>query len=171
MKKNSDTALKKHIKPSLMVGLSVLAFMARQSALAQTLTLSCPQDLSFGNFTAGTCAANVTIDPSGSRVVGACVGAGGAPFSNARCNISQSFPFTPVQLTVPGVLTLNNTGSTSSMSVTCFQLVSDTGGCANNSVTTTTAFATIPVGATLNIKANQPGGTYTGNFTVTANFI
>lgn len=159
------------VKPAIMVGLSVLAIMARQSAAAQSLTLSCPQDLSFGNFTAGTCAADVTIDPSGSRTVGACVSAGGAPFSNARCNISQSFPFTPVQLTVPSNVVLNNTGSTSSMSVTCFQLVSDTGGCTNSTVTTTTAFATIPIGATLNIKANQPGGTYTGNFTVTANFI
>ena len=141
------------------------------ATIVQPITITKTVDMSFGNVavrvgTGGT----VVLAPGGSRTTG---GAGGVTLpatpgtvAAASFTVSGDANRTFV-LTLPSSTTLSDGGTPShSMTVNTFtsNLTNNTDGTLSN------GSATVNVGATLNVSANQFAGNYTGTFSVTVNY-
>lgn len=100
-----------------------------------------------------TCGAGLTCPQSGDR---AALVVTGAP--NFR-----------VSVTGPSATVLSD-GQGNSMTVDGFNIGADGGGAASAFRLDTLGLATLYVGATLHVGANQPAGAYSGTFTVTASY-
>lgn len=152
----------------LIIGISTIALAAVQAKTVTAQVLSCPQPLIYGNYTV-TCptASTAKIAPSGTRSVTGCLTTGGAPFNKAICNVSQSFPFKTIQISVPSNSKITRTAGAETMPLTSFNLVTDANG---PTYTTSLPFITVPIGATLQVGSNPVGGDYQGTFTVNAVF-
>ena len=153
-----------------MVGLSLLAASAAVAAAgpAAAQNINCFQTIIFGSFMECSGAGTVTIDPTGTRTTGGapCLSVSG-PSSRGRCLVTGSFfPVRPMQVVITAP-TFTITNGTANMNVNGFDL--NTAG--NGPTVTITAFiSVVNVGATLNVNANQPEGSYTGVATITVNF-
>ena len=154
----------KQKKKKILVSLSVMT-LASLGSVGQVgaQTINCPQPLSYGNIVTCGVAGSVTVTPSGTRSMTGCLSSGGAPFSNGRCIVTQSFPFRPIQISVPASAVITN--GTSSMAINNFNLITDAGGA---TVTRTAPLVNIPLGADMSVGASQPGGSYSGTVTITA---
>ncbi len=167
MQKNKK--ILKKLPLGLAVSISAIALSnIALSNIAKAQVLSCPQPMLFGNFTV-TCGAASTavLTPSGNRSVSGCLTTGGAPFNNASCNVSQSFPFQLIQISVPANSQITRTAGTETMPLVSFNIVTDANG---PTYTTSLPFITVPIGATLQVGASPTGGDYQGQFTVNAVF-
>ncbi len=132
------------------------------------------QDLEFGDIIASNTAGSVRIDAVGNRTAtgGVTLAGGGhqvARFAglgsfNRQVNIAMSA--TPIWITGPGApMRVRNfeIGSTPTV-------ILGTAPLRFRIVTPTGAF-NFPLGATLDVGANQAGGEYSGNFTVILNYL
>lgn len=143
---------------------ALLALLAAPSIQAQTL--NCPQPMIFGTLSIFcTSASSVTLNPDGTRSVTGCFSLEAAPFSEATCTVSQSFPFKTIQVDVPSTYTLTSGGN--SMSLASFNLVTNGNG---PTYLTSAPFTSVPIGATLSHGVNPQAGSYSGTFTVNAVF-
>lgn len=158
------TKNKNHKKPSqFLVTLSLATVLSVFADEAQAQNLNCIEPLVFGEIIPCGAAGTVTVRPDNS-VTQSCVTLGGSPTSRARCTVTQSFPFRPIQLNVTTpVVNISNGGN--NMSVTNFNVLTNSGG---TQATITAPFADFPIGATVNVGATQADGSYTGTFGVTA---
>lgn len=150
-----------------LVGLSLLAASAMGGmAPAAAQNVNCFQSLIFGTVTACGGAGTVTVNPAGARSTGGCATVSG-PSSRGRCLLIGSFfPVRPMQVSITAP-TFTITNGTSNMNVNNFDL--NTAGA--GPTTTITAFiATVNIGATLNLGANQADGDYSGSATINVNF-
>ena len=143
------------------VKLSVTALIATLPSKAIAQTLTCVSPLIFGQIIPCGAAGSVTVRPDNSRTT-SCVTASG-PFSRARCNVGQSFPFRPIQFSVT-TPTVTVTNGTANMSVSSFNIITNAGGCCT---TQTTPSLDVPIGATISVGSTQASGSYTGTFGVT----
>lgn len=120
-------------------------------------------DLNFGNIVAGTATGTVTVDTEGNRTSST-----GITLPNATPGDFHAAEFTVTGLanatyaiTLPDDNTVTISGPGEDMTVTGFTSNPDgTGVLAGGT-------QTLSVGATLNVGANQPAGTYEGSFSVT----
>ena len=142
----------------------LLAFLLAAPANAQTLF--CPEPLVFGGVIPSGVAGTVTVRPNNSRVTTGGVSVDGRPFGNARCILQQPFPFQTVHISVAAPASINN--GTVSLSINSFSVAATGNG---PSFTTAAGFATIPIGATLNVTPSPAAGAYTGAFTIYANYL
>ena len=149
-----------HKKSLVTLSLTTLTALFPSEVFAQSL--NCVNPLVFGEIVTCGSAGSVTVRPDGSSTA-SCVSVSG-PISRARCIVTQSFPFRPIQFSVDAA-TFTITNGTSNMNVNGFNIITATGGCCT---TQTIPFLDVPIGATLNVGATQANGTYTGNFGVTA---
>lgn len=149
----------KHNK-KLFVKLSAATLLALIPQGAKAQSLNCFDPLLFGSITPCGAAGTVTISPSNSQST-SCVAAT-APYSRARCIVTQLFPFRPIQIQITSPSFLISSGG-NNMNVNAFNIISDAGG---PSTTITAPFVNIPIGATLNVGSTQASGTYTGTFTI-----
>lgn len=152
-------------KTGLLVRLSALAFLGLCGRTAAAQALNCPQPLLFGAVINCGTSNTVVLTPGNNRTVNGCLTAGGAPFANARCIATQNSPDS-IQVSIPAPTYILSAGP-NTMKINNFDIVVTGNGPA---YTSTTLVFTVPIGATLNVKANQPAGSYTGSFTVNANF-
>ncbi|NTW63472.1 MAG: DUF4402 domain-containing protein [Chlorobiaceae bacterium] len=118
-------------------------------------------DLAFGNIIAGPSAGTVTINPFGS---------GARSFTTVTG--TNLLPFGPAQFKVTGDANANYTVSLPSSDITIY---SGTNTMTVDAFTKTVTTGTLTggsdvfrVGGTLHVGANQPSGTYSGTFNVTA---
>jgi hypothetical protein len=150
--------------------LSAMLLLAGREACAQQVgTLTTTGNLDFGRFVAGA-GGTVIMSPAGGKPTGTggvivlnSPSAGAATFSVGKSGSGK--PLKTVVFSLPSNTDVRLTSGSNSMAVTNF--VSSPAAGVSNSVTTTTA---VSVGATLNVGANQPPGTYSGSFTLIANF-
>lgn len=147
-------------------GMLMSLTLAPLRAAAQDI--NCGQPIIFGTMVACTGASEVTIQPSGARSKTGCVtlvpGFGRA----GKCNFID-FTGGAVDVSAPSSVVLNRDGGGATMQLTDFNLLNDDGG-RSIVITNPSSTPTIPVGATLNIQANQPSGAYSGSFTITTNY-
>ncbi len=157
---------KQIIKISAVLLTSIIA----NPAPAQAQTLSCPQSLLFGNYTTCASSQSATISPNNVRTTTGCLSAGGAPFSRARCIVTQTFPLKNIVFTITATTAkLNHTTAAASMTVNNFKCMTSSVKCTSASpVKSATFFLSIPIGATMNVGNPQTSGSYTGTFTVNA---
>lgn len=147
----------------------VLAGAGAEPAAAQRIRSL--NDLNFGMMAACAVPGSVTIAPQdGSRSTTSCINPLGGVYNAGRFWIfTRSFQFRQVVLSAwPATAVLSNAAG-DTMSVDDFNLVTDAGGPAHT--ITVRFFDDFHVGARLNLKAMQPGGTYSGSYSISANYL
>ena len=152
-------------QPKVLLTCSLALSLMPNAVQAQSI--SCFQNLNLGSIVACPATADtVRLAPTGGTTAGGCSSAGGSPL-RGRCLLQGQFsPVRVMQVTIAAA-TVAITNGTSNMNMTNFDWNTTAGG----PTTTVTAFiTTVDLGATLNVKAAQPGGTYIGSFTVTVNY-
>ena len=145
----------------IQLSLTSLAAIFPMKSFAQSL--SCPQQLVFGQVITCGSPGTVTVNPDGTSS-SSCVTASG-PVSRARCVVTQSFPFRPIQFSISGT-SFNISNGTTNMAVNNFNMFTNSGGCCTT--TQTVPLLDVPIGARLNVGATQAQGNYSGSFGVTA---
>ncbi len=145
---------------------------ASGTVIGSTGQLTQARALSFGNFAAGT-GGTVTVDGSTFNNSGATAGggvtlAGGSP-NTGYFQFSGGIPSTAYTIVLPGSATLNNGGNTLIMDqfVARDQLGIDP--TVPGAVLAGSGNIDFTVGATLNVVAGSPAGTYSGTYAVTLN--
>ena len=165
-RKNGGKSGKNRVKN--MVGLSVLAAsalgVAMPAALAQSV--NCFQTMIFGSIIPCAGGGTVSIDPAGTRTTGGCISVTG-PSARGRCLLVGSFfPIRPMQVSITAP-TFTITNGTANMNVNGFDLSTAGNG---PTITITSFIATVNIGATLNVGANQAPGNYSGTATINVNY-
>lgn len=155
----------------LAAGLATLlcGIAASRPAAAQSITsVSKTADLSFGSLIAGT-GGTVTLNASASPTRSATGGVVPISLSQFPSTVSAAaFTVTATSgnsysISLPSsAVTLSSGGNT--MTLTGFT------SSPSGSIFVGTGTATLYVGGTLNVSANQPAGTYSGSFSVTINY-
>ena len=147
---------------------ALLLFAGREVCAQQVGTLTNTRGLDFGKFVAGT-GGTVVMSPAGARSR-----TGGVILLNSASANSASFavgksgggkPLKTVSFSLPSDSAVRLTSGSNSMAVTTF-VSSPAAGISNNMSST----PTVTVGATLQVGANQAPGTYSGSFSLIANF-
>ncbi|MCB1530567.1 MAG: DUF4402 domain-containing protein [Rhodospirillales bacterium] len=154
---------KKHIKNKLIKIAALSVALCPLPVKGQSI--NCIQPMVFGDIVPCGTAGTVTVNPDGSSATGGCVTVGGAPQANARCVVTQGFPFRPIQVSVTSPTFTMNNGGAGVMNVNGFNLITNGGGYTK---TVTAPFVNVPIGATANVGANQAAGTYSGSFIFSA---
>ena len=153
---------KKHHR-NLLVNLLLTTLVALSPSKVWAQTLSCFDNLIFGQIVTCGGAGTVTVRPDNSQVE-TCVTVN-PPTSRARCIVTQSFPFRPIQISINAPTYVINNGGAGNMNVNAFNIITN----ANGPTSTITApFVSVPIGATLSVGGTQATGTYTGTFGITA---
>lgn len=145
----------------LLIPLSLTTLVAVFPSESFAQSINCVNNLVFGPIITCGAAGTVTVRPDNTST-SSCVTASG-PVARARCIVTQSFPFRPIQFSVATAATITN--GTANMSVTGFNIITNAGG---TSTTQTVPALDVPIGATLNVGGTQAAGTYSGSFGVTA---
>jgi hypothetical protein len=166
------------ILAAVMLSFTAATFAQASSTATATATIVVPisisaatANMSFGNViqTAPAAIASVTLDPatglaSYSNATASATPALTAAITRATFTVSGT-PGAAYSIGLPASVTLNGPG-TNTMTANAFSSSPATPGALSAAGT-----QTLYIGATLNLIANQAGGTYTsGNFTVTVNY-
>jgi hypothetical protein len=147
---------------------AVLLFAGREACAQQVGTLTNTRGLDFGKFVART-GGTVVISPTGARTsTGAVILVNSSSANSASFTVGSSGngkPVKTVTFSLPSDTAVRLTSGSDSMAVTTF-VSSPAAGISNNFSST----PTVTVGATLQVGANQAPGTYSGSFSLIANF-
>lgn len=168
----------KQITKFLAIAVVMLAFAGTVQAQTATatsnaaaviiapLSITNTAGLHFGTIMRSATAGTVTIATDGTRssLGGVTLSALAPAHSAAAFNVEGESGRT-VTITLPASTTIVN-AATDDMIVDAFVSNPDDA----NPVTLTGAATVLQVGATLNVDANQPSGTYTGTFNVSVNY-
>jgi hypothetical protein len=156
-------------KIGLLGVLVPLSFIPKPANAMLTIAITATVELNFGTMDvagAGTVVMNTTNGRSVTGGVTAITGAGLE--SSGVLSISGSTGLAiDLSMTAASYSVSNGGGAT--MAVNNFNLVTNAGG-ATETITLTSNPTNFPFGATLNVGAGQAAGTYTGTFTVNANY-
>lgn len=159
---------KRSVRLSLMAAASVAAFPGFLPDLAQAQAIDCVQPILFGSVVPCTAAAGtVTVNPDDSTSSSpGCMSVVGTQLKG-RCLVTGSFfPVMVMDVSVTNPTTVITSGG-NNMNVTNANLQTPGGG----PTTSISAYlTTVAVGATLNVGANQAGGSYSGNYTLSVNY-
>lgn len=162
-------------KTATLVTLSVVSMIALARATAQAQTLNCNIPMDFG--TVINCAGGGTlrIDPeTGAPSVTGCIATapGGFGITQASCTVSQTgFPPDPIQVSLTAASFNINDGGNSMVvdDISMINPSAPTGG-PGPVITITALNGVVDLGATLNVGASQPSGSYSGTGGVIAVF-
>lgn len=146
-----------------LLGGQALAATANSSAAATIVTpiaITNTQGLSFGDVFAGTAVSTIVLDNAGGRAVGIGDAALGATAGSAAAFDVTGEVSAAYSINLP-VAAVTLTSGSDTMTVNSF--TTDGTG-----VLSAGGAETINVGATLNVAASQPSGSYAGTFTVEA---
>lgn len=153
-----------------VLGLIPLTFWVQPAHAMLTITLTATQDLNFGTITAGGGAGTVRIDVAGARTVtGGVTEITGGGFQAQSIIAITGSTGVPIDVSMGAASYTVNNGAGDTMAVNTFQIETNGGGTAQT-ITLGATSSTFPVGATLNVGAGQAAGTYTGTFTINANY-
>jgi len=120
--------------------------------------------LVFGDMTAGALGGAVILDPDGRRISSGTVSLNSASVSSPATLRLSGVPNGTYTIILPSSVILSD-GGANNMIVTGFTSNPDAGGQLNGS-----GVATVKVGGTLNVGANQGFGNYSGSMTIVINY-
>ena len=142
---------------------------AMSAILLTPITVSGTQVLHFGSMTA-TNAGTMLIDTTGARTPGGAVSAvAGGNLEQAGVLSISAATGVAIDLSMAATSFTVTDGGGNTMVVNNFNLRTNAGGTAET-ITLVASPTTVPLGATLNVGAAQVTGTYTGTYTVNANY-
>ncbi|MBI1328093.1 MAG: DUF4402 domain-containing protein [Alphaproteobacteria bacterium] len=125
--------------------------------------------LHFGTITHSAAGTVVLDTASGRSVTGGVTAITGAGLEQSGSVLVTGASGLPIDLTITAAATVNDGGG-NTMTVNAFNLRTNAGG--TQEVVTLTAAGTlaVPFGGTLIVAGTEPAGTYTGTFSVIANY-
>lgn len=162
--------MKRIFDKTTLVTLSLLSLVGPLRGTAMAAQLTCKVPIVFGTATPCNAPGSFTVSPQGVRSgASGCVTLLPGNYSQGAClanttNISN----TMIQLTVPASDTISSGADT--MVVNKIVMATSGGAVTGAAITVSGIQAAIEVGAQLTVGANQPAGTYSGSFVVTATF-
>ncbi len=137
--------------------------------IVNALSIQKTQDLDLGQVRAGSSAGivrvNVSPGASSGRSSSGGVALSGSSFSAAQFHVTTSGSAARVQVSLPSTVTLSRAGGSETLVVRDFQ-ASLQPACPSGAAC---QGAVLLVGASLQVGADQAGGSYSGTFTVTVN--
>lgn len=140
-------------------------------AMAQaTIFVSGTQTLHFGSFAVGPIGGTVTVNPTnGARTFtgGVTLVSGAGLERNGVISLSGSTSLA-ISLSMANSM-FNISNGADNMVINDFRF-NTPAGASSTVITLATSTQTIPLGGTINVSGNQAAGTYTGNYTVNANY-
>jgi len=167
----------KHFGKFLTIAVVMLAFSASAFAQLQTATATASAviiaplsitktvDLHFGTVWRGTTAGTVVLTPAGVRsATGGVTLSTLTPVASVASFTIEGETTRAITITLPSADVIISDG-TNNMEVNTFVSTPAAGA-----YTLAGATTTLTVGATLNVDANQPSGTYSGSFDVSVNY-
>lgn len=150
-------------------GMLMSLTLAPLRAAAQTIDCNLP--LVFGTLLSCPGAGTVTVTPSNGRSTTGCVTAIPGAFNRGMCLVqsvsSSATGADMVQISAPASVVLNGPGG-ATMQIDQFNVGTDAGGV--QYTITAGGAATAPIGARLNIQSGQAAGSYSGSYTINANY-
>jgi len=132
--------------------------------ISTNATLSASTGMVFGDMTAGNLGGTVVLDPDGRRISTGTVSLNRASVSSPATLSLSGTPNGLYTIVLPSSVVLND-GGANNMIVTDFRSFPDAGGQLNGS-----GVASVKIGGTLNVGANQGFGNYSGSMTVVINY-
>lgn len=162
---------KKNLGKLGLVGALVPLTLSPKSAHAMiTIVVTASVELNFGTIDVAGAGTVVMNTADGRSVTGGVTAIGGAGLeSSGVLSVSGSTGLAIVLSMSAAAFSVSNGGG-DTMSVNNFNLVTNANG-PTRTVTMTTNPTLYPFGATLNVGGGQAAGTYTGTFTVNANYL
>jgi spore coat protein U-like protein len=149
-----------------------------QAAIVEPLSLINTADLEFGAIASNGAAGTVTVSPLGVRTAtGGAILAGGTFHPAEFSGFGRRNQQIRIAFGAPSIL-VTRAGGTQTMVVDNFTLNSPPSGSLANlggptgryRISSTTGVFDFPIGARLNVAANQAQGNYVGSFTVTVTY-
>lgn len=138
-----------------------------RAVIVQPLTLVNTAPLSFGAIVPGTGAGTVTVSETGTRTsTGSVSLVAGTVSAAGFTGMTDGFPFFVIISNPPASVTLTRAGGGATMTADDFVVE---GGSGLRLIATNSIF-TFRVGATLQVGANQPKGSYNGTFNMTVTY-
>lgn len=125
--------------------------------------------LHFGTLTYSAAGTAVLDTASGRTVTGGVTAITGAGLEQSGVLLVTGASGLPIDLTIAAVATVDDGGG-NSMTVNTFNLRTNAGGTQEVITLTAVGSDTVPFGGTLNVAGTEPAGTYTGTFSVIANY-
>lgn len=161
--------MKRIFDKTSLVTLSLLSLVGPLRGTAMAAQLTCKIPIVFGTAVPCNAPGSFTVSPQGVRSgASGCVTLLPGNFSQGGClanttNISNTL----IQLTVPAADTIAS--GANNMVINKISMATS-GGNAGSAISVTGIQAAVEVGAQLTVGANQPAGSYSGSFVVTATF-
>ncbi|MCI5060769.1 MAG: DUF4402 domain-containing protein [Alphaproteobacteria bacterium] len=146
-----------------------LGFSPNPAHATLTIVVSGTVDLHFGSMTESGAGGTMAIDTAGTRTAGGGVTAiaGSGLHSQGVLSIAGSTGVAIDVSMTAATFTVDDGGAGAPMNVNGFDI---NGGGATVTVTLAANPSTFPLGATLNVNAAQVAGSYSGTYTVSANY-
>lgn len=173
------------INKALMMGSALVSLGALSVSEAQAVTvtglamtgvvlapiaITSPTSLHFGSVTVTAATGTVVINTAGARsVTGAVTAVAGAALESQGVLSITAATGLAIDLSMAATSYTVNDGGGNTMVVNNFNLVTNAGGTAEI-ITLAAATETRALGATLNVGASQVPGTYTGTYSLVANY-
>lgn len=144
---------------------------AMSAVILAPIVISGTQVLHFGSMTDTGGGGTMLIDTTGARTPGGnTTDVAGLGLESQGILQIQAAAGLPIDISMTAAtFTVDDAGAGAPMNVNAFQLNTNAGG-ATITYTLAAATETIPMGATLTVGAAQVPGTYTGTYTVNANY-
>jgi hypothetical protein len=127
------------------------------------ISIAKTSDLNFGSVVPGGSAGTVAITPAGARTAAGGTSLGSATGSSAGAFQVSGLGGATYSITLPASTTITSGGN--NMTVNTFTSTPNATGTLNGG-----GNQSLAIGATLQVGANQPTGTYTGSFNVTVTY-
>lgn len=166
-----DTTSNKKQQSPVLVTLSVLLAGLCSPAAAYAASVTCSGPVDFGQIASCASSSTITVRADGSLSTTGCATPLGGAYSPGLCvannTTTAATPYT-VSITPTSIALA---GGAPAMTVDNFKMRKNgTAPSFSASFTATEAILSIDVGATLNMNANQPQGSYSGSYTLTVNY-
>lgn len=158
--------MKKVALASILIPLSFLPTPARATL---TIVVSGTGDIHFGSMTESGAGGTMTVDTAGARTAGGGVTAitGSGLSSQGSISISAATGVAIDLSMTAATFTVDDGGGGAAMNVNAFDI---NGGGSAITVTLVANPSSFPLGATLNVNPSQAAGSYSGTYTVSANY-
>lgn len=165
-----DTTSDKKQHSPVLVTLSVLLAGLCSPAAAYAASVTCSGPVDFGQIASCAGSSTITVRADGALSTTGCATPLGGAYHPGLCIANTTATVTTAYMVSITPTSIPLAGGAPTMTVNDFKMRKNDGPTVGSAFTATEAILSIDVGATLNMNANQPQGSYSGSYTLTVNY-